>query len=134
MTIPVAAARSSRWPAITMSADRSRVERSSWVALRQFPQMHTNPVDVLVAGAPIRASRQSALWCVGTIEQLWRERGDPTKMPLSPIDGQFAPKNPNGKTARKPAIIPEEINEAHRTFQSVIERYRKLAAECPEGS
>src|SRR5262249_22613495 len=38
------------------------VERSSWVALRQFPQMHTNPVSVLVAGAPIRASRNSALW------------------------------------------------------------------------
>ena len=33
------------------------IERSSWVALRQFPQLHTNPVNVLVAGKPIRASR-----------------------------------------------------------------------------
>ena len=62
------------------------IEHSSWVALRQFPQMHTNPVNVIVDGAPIRASRKSALWCIGTIEQLWRERGDPTKMPLTPVD------------------------------------------------
>ena len=51
------------------------VERSSWIALRHFPQMHTNPVSVLVGGEPIRASRKSAQWCLGTIEQLWRERG-----------------------------------------------------------
>src|SRR5262249_21739103 len=41
------------------------VGRSSWVALRHFPQLHTNPVTVRVAGRPIRASRQSALWCIG---------------------------------------------------------------------
>src|SRR5262249_9166998 len=50
------------------------IERSSWVALRHFPQMHTNPVNVLVGGQPIRASRKSALWCAGCIEQLWRAR------------------------------------------------------------
>src|SRR5262249_48696833 len=53
-----------------------RIERSSWVALRHFPQMHTTPVNVLIGGKPIRASRQSALWCVGVIEQLWRVRGE----------------------------------------------------------
>jgi hypothetical protein len=110
------------------------IERSSWVALRQFPQMHTNPVEVRVGGAPIRASRKSALWCIGTIEQLWRERGDPTMMPLTPIDAEFAPRAPNQKAVRNPAIIPGEIEEAHRTFQWAIERYRKIAAECPEGS
>ena len=26
------------------------IERSSWIAVRQFPQLHTNPVNVLVAG------------------------------------------------------------------------------------
>jgi hypothetical protein len=110
------------------------IERSSWVALRQFPQMHTNPVNVLVAGAPIRASRKSALWCIGTIEQLWRERGEPTKMPLTPVDARLAPKGPDQKTPRRPAIDDTELQEAHRTFQMAIERYRKLAAECPEGS
>jgi hypothetical protein len=51
------------------------IERSSWVALRQFPQLHTNPVDLLVAGQPIRASRASAQWVIGCIDQLWRVRG-----------------------------------------------------------
>jgi hypothetical protein len=50
------------------------VERSSWVALRCFPQMHTNPVNVIVEGKPIRASKDSAKWCVGVIDQLWRVR------------------------------------------------------------
>src|SRR5439155_16777739 len=48
------------------------VERSSWVALRNFPQLHTNPVNVTIGGQPIRASRKSALWCAYCIEQLWR--------------------------------------------------------------
>ena len=30
-----------------------RVDKSSWIAIRHFPQMHTNPVNVLVAGKPI---------------------------------------------------------------------------------
>ena len=85
-----------------------QIDRSSWVALRHFPQMHTNPVNVIVAGQPIRASRQSALWCIGTIEQLWRVRSS--------------------------AIALAECAEAERTFQIAIERYRKIAAECKEGS
>ena len=51
-----------------------KVPRSSWVALRQFPQMHTNPVDVLVGNQPIRASKASARWCQETIRQLWDAR------------------------------------------------------------
>ena len=51
------------------------IKRSSWIAVRQFPQLHTNPIRVLVAGKPIRASRRSAQWCLATIEQLERARG-----------------------------------------------------------
>jgi hypothetical protein len=50
------------------------IERSSWIALRQFPQMHTNPVSVLIGGKPIRASEKSALWAIECIDQLWRVR------------------------------------------------------------
>ena len=50
------------------------IERSSWIAVRQFPQLHTNPVNVLVAGKPIRASRESAQWALACIDQLWRVR------------------------------------------------------------
>ena len=50
------------------------VETSSWIALRQFPQLHTNPVNVIVAEQPIRVSRESALWCAETIKLLWKNR------------------------------------------------------------
>lgn len=84
------------------------IERSSWIGLRQFPQMHTNPVTVIVGNQPIRASRKSALWCIGTIEQLWQVR--------------------NG------VIAKTEREEAHKTFLRAIDQYRKIAAESPEGS
>jgi len=80
------------------------IDRSSWVAVRHFPQMHTNPVNVLVDGQPIRASRQSALWCIAAIEQLWR--------------------------ARNERIAPQEREEARKTFWSAIDRYRQIAKEA----
>jgi hypothetical protein len=85
-----------------------RMERSSWVALRHFPQLHTNPVTVRVGGRPIRASRASALWCARCIEQLWQVR------------------------ARM--IAEQERPEAERTFQRAIAQYRALAAEAPPES
>ncbi len=89
-----------------------KIDRSSWVALRHFPQMHTNAVTVIVGGKPIRGSRKSALWCIEVIDQLWRVRG----------------------TGPKPAIAASEIEEARKTFDRVLEQYRKIAAESPEGS
>jgi hypothetical protein len=86
----------------------AKIDQSSWVALRHFPQMHTNPVNVLVGGKAIRASRKSALWCIGTIEQLWR--------------------------AREKEIAPSEREEAKKTFDKAIEAYRKIAKEAEEGS
>jgi hypothetical protein len=85
-----------------------KIDRSSWVALRQFPQLHTNPVAVLVGGKPIRASRSSARWCIGVIEQLWKVRGQ--------------------------GIAESERAEAKKTFDWAIEEYRRIASECPEGS
>jgi hypothetical protein len=82
------------------------VERSSWIALRQFPQLHTNPVNVLIGERPIRASRDSARWCAETIRQLWRARG----------------KN----------IAESERGEAERTFQQAIGLYEKIAAEAQD--
>jgi hypothetical protein len=84
------------------------IERSSWVALRHFPQLHTNPVEVLVDGQPIRASRRSALWCLGAAEQLWRARGR--------------------------MIAPGERDEARRAFDEAISGYRRIALEAPDGS
>jgi hypothetical protein len=82
------------------------VDRSSWVALRHFPQLHTNPVNVLVHEKPIRASRASALWCIETIELLWKNR--------------------------QRNIAPAERDEAKATFDRAIERYRQIASEAAE--
>jgi len=84
------------------------IARSSWVALRSFPQLHTNPVNVLVGGKPIRPSRESALWCVEVIKQLWRACG--TK------------------------IAPGEREEAHKTFLHAIDIYRRIADEARNAS
>ncbi|MCP4509631.1 MAG: hypothetical protein GY826_24915, partial [Fuerstiella sp.] len=50
------------------------IHRSSWVAIRQFPQLHTNPVNVIIDNQPIRASRESALWCAEAVRLLWHNR------------------------------------------------------------
>ena len=50
------------------------INQSSWVAIRQFPQLHTNPVNVMVDNQPIRASSASARWCIETINLLWKNR------------------------------------------------------------
>lgn len=84
------------------------ITQSSWVAVRQFPQLHTNPVSVIVAGKPIRASRQSAQWCRECIEQLWR--------------------------VREKNIAPTERDDARRAFEEAKEIYRRIAAEAPAGS
>ena len=65
------------------------IEQSSWVALRQFPQLHTNPVTVIVAGRPIRASKRSAQWCLGCVDQLWRQ-GDKHMTPAEREDARTA--------------------------------------------
>lgn len=85
-----------------------QINRSSWVALRQFPQLHTNTVEVRVRNEPIRASRKSALWCIGVIEQLWRTRSK--------------------------LIDPAERAEARKTFDAAIALYRSIAAEAPAGN
>ena len=81
------------------------IDRSSWVALRQFPQLHTNPVTVIVAGKPIRASRDSALWALACIDQLWR--------------------------VRSTRIAPAERPDAEKAYEAARAIYRRIAAESP---
>lgn len=85
-----------------------KIDRSSWIALRHFPQMHTNPVNVIIGGKPIRASRSSALWCAESIRNLIENRM------------RF--------------ISDSEKTEALKTFNKAIATYEKIAGECPEGS
>jgi hypothetical protein len=44
------------------------------VALRIFPSCHTNPIFVEVEGQPIRASKQSADWCLRAVDVCWKQK------------------------------------------------------------
>jgi hypothetical protein len=65
-------------------------------------------VDVRVGVQAIRASSRIALWSIGAIDQLWCKRGR--------------------------QIAPVEREEARRAFDHATARYRRIAAEAPEGS
>ncbi len=85
-----------------------KIDESSWVALRHFPQMHTNPVNVILADKPVRASRNSALWCAEAVKRLWKNRSR--------------------------LISEKEKPEAGAAYQRSIKIYEQRAAEAPEGS
>ena len=79
------------------------IERSSWVALRILGSSHTNPIFVIVGGKPVRASRQSAEWCLAAVNQCW--------------------------TQKAPKIAPAELEEARAAYDHAREVYRRLIAE-----
>ena len=79
------------------------ISESSWVALRQFPQLHTNPVNVLVGNKPIRSSAKSARWCEETIRRLWKNRAK--------------------------VIAKHERPAAKEAYDRAIALYRKIAKE-----
>ena len=80
------------------------VERSSWLAVRILGSSHTNPIFVLVDGKPIRASRESAEWCLAGVNQCW--------------------------TQKAPKISKTELAEAKAAYDHAREVYERLIAEC----
>lgn len=80
------------------------VKKSSWYALRCYPQLHTNPINVIVGKKPIRASKESAKWCIGVIEQLW--------------------------AVREKDIREEERPAARKAFDEALAIYHKIVAEA----
>jgi hypothetical protein len=78
-------------------------ERSSWVAVRILPAAHTNPVFVEVDGAPIRASRRSAEWCLKSVDRCWK--------------------------SKRGAIRESEIAAAEAAYEHARERYRAIEVE-----
>jgi hypothetical protein len=79
------------------------VSQSSWIAARVLPAAHTNPVFALVSGKPVRASRQSAEWCLNAVNQCW--------------------------TQKSPRISPAEMAEAKKAYDHAREVYRQLLLE-----
>ena len=82
----------------------TRIDKSSWMALRILPSSHTNPIFVLVDGKPIRASRRSAQWCLDGVERCWQQK--------------------------ERFIKPDELADAKQAYEHARETYRNLVAEC----
>ena len=83
------------------------IEKSSWVAMRILASSHTNPIFVVVGGKPIRASRDSAEWCLAAVNQCW--------------------------TQKAPQTSKAELPEAIKAYDHAREVYRKLIQECSAG-
>lgn len=90
--------------AVREIAFETPIERSSWLAVRILGSSHTNPIFVLVDGKPIRASRQSAQWCLAGVNQCW--------------------------TQKAPKISKAELPDAQAAYDHAREVYTKLIAEC----
>jgi hypothetical protein len=82
------------------------IAKSSWIAVRILPSSHSNPIFVLVGGKPIRASRQSAEWCLKSVNQCW--------------------------TQKSPKISSREMPEAVKAYEHAREVYRKLISESSD--
>lgn len=82
------------------------IEQSSWIALRHFPQLHTNPVVVQVGEKPIRVSARSARWCIEMTELLWKNR--------------------------EQNIAEAEREAARAAFGRTLARFRRIGTECSE--
>lgn len=82
------------------------IEKSSWVALRILASSHTNPIFVVVNGKPIRASSDSASWCLAAVNQCW--------------------------TQKAPKISAAELPEALKAYDHARDVYRQLVQECSQ--
>lgn len=81
------------------------IERSSWVAVRIFPSMHTNPVFVHVDNKPICPNKKSAQWCRDAVEVCWNKK--------------------------RPQIRPEERDAAEAAYNAAREYYDRAIAQSP---
>jgi hypothetical protein len=52
----------------------TKIEKSSWIAIRILPSSHSNPIFVLVDNKPIRANVKSAEWCLKAVEICWEQK------------------------------------------------------------
>ena len=57
------------------------IKQSSWVAVRIFPSVHTNPIWVEVGGQPVRASKKSIDWCKQAVEVCWNAKKNGIREP-----------------------------------------------------
>jgi hypothetical protein len=82
------------------------IEKSGWVAMRILGSSHTNPIFVVVDGKPIRASRDSAEWCLTAVNQCW--------------------------TQKAAKISKAELPDAIKAYDHARTEYSKLIQECSQ--
>ena len=83
-----------------------QIEQSSWIALRIFPSMHTNPIFVHVDQKPIQPSKQSAQWCRDAVDVCWNKK--------------------------RPLIRAEERDAAEAAYNTAREYYDRAIQAAPE--
>ncbi len=89
---------------LTFSAPE--INGSSWVAIRHFPSAHTNPIRVIIDGKPIRASKDSAAWCLAGVDQCWKQKAS--------------------------SYAEAEQGEAKAAYDHARETYRRIIAESAD--
>jgi hypothetical protein len=82
-----------------------QIERSSWVAVRIFPSMHTNPIFVHVDNKPIFPNKKSAQWCRDAVEVCWNKK--------------------------RPQISPDERDAAEAAYNAAREYYDRAISQSP---
>ena len=81
----------------------TKIEKSSWIALRILPSSHSNPIFVLVDHKPVRANKKSAEWCLKAVDVCWQQK--------------------HGK------IAAGEQEAAKKDYENAKEIYKKIAEE-----
>ncbi|GIW99266.1 MAG: hypothetical protein KatS3mg111_2599 [Pirellulaceae bacterium] len=76
------------------------IAQSSWLAVRILPSMHSNPIFVHVAGAPIWTNANSARWCRDAVDVCWQQK--------------------------RTRIRPEELEEAKAAYDQARRRYQEI--------
>lgn len=84
-----------------------QIDRSSWVAIRILPSVHTNPIFVHVDGQPIHADSRSAQWCIDAVKTCWE--------------------------SKQSQIRPEERAAAKQAYDQAEAIYRNLLSSAPDG-
>ena len=77
--------------------------KSCWVAVRAFPNAHTNPIYVVIDEEPIIGSVDSVRWCLAGVEQCWK--------------------------AKEPFYAKSELNEARAAYRHARLFYQRLLDE-----
>jgi hypothetical protein len=83
-----------------------KIEKSSWIALRILPSLHSNPIFIHVAGKEIRANPRSAQWCREAVEVCWKKKA--------------------------PLIRPDELPAAQNAYELAKKFYAQAESEAAQ--